>query len=275
MEAEGDADVSIRFGALADTLPEGRQQGVFCFTAAGRYLLIMPGHARFLVTPNTVTIDPCPNADNNLIRLLLLRSCFGMLLQMRGFLVLRGSAVEFNGKGIVIAAQSVSGGSTLAAAMLQRGGRLVSDELCVIRISPEGTPELMPFAPRLHLWKNMILALGMEAKSLHRVRNGLEKFSISVFDRWRDKAISLDKIYYLTTHILPDILIEPINRAEKFKELLKVTYRQGLFGDIGMRLSNFNMLNVVLKHSKIWRINRPNVHTVSPLSVAERLGGEA
>lgn len=273
IETEGMPDVYVRFGVLTDTLPEGRQRGVFCFAAAGRYLFRMPGHARFLVTTDSITIDPCHGADGDLVRLLLLRSCFGILLQMRGFLVLRGSAVEFKGKGIAIAAQATSGGSTLAAAMLQRGGRLISDELCVIRVSPEGTPELLPFAPRLHLWKDMVKALGMEAESLPRIRYGLEKFSIPVSDRWRDKAISLDKLYSLSTYLLPDTLLEPINRAEKLNELLKTVYCHSLSGDIGAKLSNFKILAAVSKRSKIWRLKRPDVKTVFPLTIAERIGG--
>ena len=59
-----------------------------------------------------------------------------LLLAWRGAIPLHGSAIEFNGRAVLICGASGAGKSTLAAGLIALGGRLISDDLSVLHLQP-------------------------------------------------------------------------------------------------------------------------------------------
>lgn len=66
------------------------------------------------------------------------------LLALRGSVPLHGSAVEVDGRAILICGDGGDGKSTLAAALVVRGARLISDDLSALGLAQDGTPVLAP-----------------------------------------------------------------------------------------------------------------------------------
>ena len=68
-----------------------------------------------------------------------------LLLAWRGGVPLHGSAVEVDGRAILICGEAGAGKSTLAAALTAHGGRLISDDLSLLAPCAAGeTPMLRP-----------------------------------------------------------------------------------------------------------------------------------
>ena len=74
-----------------------------------------------------------------------------LLLAWRGAVPLHCSAVEIDGRAILIAGPAGAGKSTLAAALVDAGGRLVSDDLSVLAATDDGPPQLWPGRPAIRL----------------------------------------------------------------------------------------------------------------------------
>lgn len=72
------------------------------------------------------------------------------LLASRGLLPFHGTAVEWNGRGYLICGPSGAGKSSLAAALLLRDARLISDDLSVLHCDRAGGCPLL-FAGRRHV----------------------------------------------------------------------------------------------------------------------------
>ena len=92
-----------------------------------------PRFARFLITsPERVSVALEPESHESLLALPLLGPVMAILLFMRGYLVLHGSAVSKHGKGVVFLGDKEAGKSTTAAAMLAGGWALLSDDVVAL-----------------------------------------------------------------------------------------------------------------------------------------------
>ena len=87
-----------------------------------------------------------------------------ILLAWRGFVPLHGSAVELDGQAVLIAGPSGAGKSTLCASLVRNGGRLISDDLSVLTLTPGGRlPVLLPGRRAIRL----ATGAGSRTKALH------------------------------------------------------------------------------------------------------------
>lgn len=86
-----------------------------------------------------------------------------IVLALRGLVPLHGSAVEIDGRAVLLAGPSGAGKSTLCEALIQRGGRLVSDDLSAMNaMTGEGVPTLLPGRPAVRLFPDGAPAVGLK-----------------------------------------------------------------------------------------------------------------
>lgn len=86
-----------------------------------------------------------------------------IVLALRGLVPLHGSAVEIDGQAVLLAGPSGAGKSTLCEALIQRGGRLVSDDLSAMNaMTGEGVPTLLPGRPAVRLFPDGAPAVGLK-----------------------------------------------------------------------------------------------------------------
>jgi hypothetical protein len=76
----------------------------------------------------------------------------GMSLAMQGQLPLHGSALEIEGRGILLCGATGRGKSTIAAGLTLHGARLISDDLTVISHTGENGPMIYPGRPSIRLF---------------------------------------------------------------------------------------------------------------------------
>lgn len=75
-----------------------------------------------------------------------------IILAWRGLVPLHGSSVEIGGRAIMVVGPSGAGKSTLCHALVERGGRLVSDDLtAMMPMTGPGEPLLQPGRPAIRL----------------------------------------------------------------------------------------------------------------------------
>ena len=123
-------DVEVRFGTVPPALsaPAGRRRILHWETAPGVLLWRMEDMAGYLVAGGReITIEPAAGASERDLGVFLLGSVFAALLQQRGVLVLRASAIETERGAALFPGRSGSGKSALLAAMLERGHAMLAD----------------------------------------------------------------------------------------------------------------------------------------------------
>lgn len=234
-----EGDVMIEVGSTpAPSIVDGwRQLSPFIWVADAAFLLHVPGVARYLVQDGARITVQSEGADEDSIRVFLLASGLGALLFQRGLLVLHGSAVEIDGKCAILVGHSAVGTSTLAAALIKRGHRLVGDD--VLPIDRNGVA--LTGVPRIKLWHDSAQRLGFEPASLPRLRPSLNKYILAAASTPAGQALDVRWVYILRRAHAADPSISPVAGMNRFVPLLGHTYRRRVME--GMALSSRHLLS--------------------------------
>lgn len=108
---------------------------------------------------------------------LLLCQAMSFVLPSHGREGFHASAVEIDGRAVIISGKSGRGKSTLATTLCRKGGRLLSDDLTSVRLAPDGTPLVDVSSKRVWLMREVAASMFGEDRTvdvnrLHKVAVG-------------------------------------------------------------------------------------------------------
>lgn len=120
---------------IAELVNEKGPRYTICEGEAGGYVLRVYSHGDYEYSPSLdrVTFFPADESDYSFAPLFLSGAVPSFVLMMRGVLVLHASSVELAGEAIAFAGRSGVGKSTVAAAVCTQGGKLIGDDVAVVR----------------------------------------------------------------------------------------------------------------------------------------------
>lgn len=226
-KAEGLADVHIRRAIVPEwhgeyTVRYGErcrirgQEWAVRFKALPFSALIRDG--------NQIQFQANP-AQDEVASLHVLGSCTGALLVQRGFVVLHGNTIATPHGAVMVVGRIGAGKSATTLALLDRGNRLVSDDISAIRFDATRHPEVLPGIPRLKLWNATLDQFGYDPARLQRLRPGLEKYHYPVEDRFSSTAQQLRAIYILQQRETPDVRLRTLTGLAKLDALRPQLYK--------------------------------------------------
>ncbi len=115
------------------------------------WLLRFAGIGDFFVGEGRVVAVPDPEAAAEIVELRLLGPVLAFVLELRGVVTLHASAVAAGGRGAAFLATHGGGKSSLAAALLQRGASLLTDDLLALEVG-DGAVRARAGYPQMRLW---------------------------------------------------------------------------------------------------------------------------
>lgn len=213
-------DVEFRLGKIPKNLLEDSNDKIFCKNINNDFFLQKKDIARFLIkSGSSIIIEPLTK-NLEIVKISLFSSAIIALLHQRNYFVLHANAVVINNQAILVAACSGTGKSTLAAAFLKKGYKLLADDICAIKFH-NGKPFVYSGRLCLHLCNDVIDKLGFNKKDgeLH-FRNNKLNFQI---DDIYLQPMPLAKIFILEKADIKEIELEIMGGQEKVKAILKNT----------------------------------------------------
>ena len=255
------ADVHIRYGSVPESLPDPLAWDSSFQAKQDTLLLSIQGIARYLVVDGReILVDRHPNSPDGVLRLYLMGSAFGALLHQRRYLVMHASTIETAHGAVLFVGPTGHGKSTLLAALVQRGYAMLADDVTAVTVdSPSGPVALASF-PRLRLCDDAAARLNYPVEELPRVQVLIKsvpgKYVVPVAN-FCATPLPIHAIYTLNIHTAPDILVEPIDDAERFRLAVANTYRHKFLKGLGLREMHFHAAARLAKAVHIGRITRP------------------
>jgi len=173
----------------------------------------------------------------------LLGPVIGVVLRHRGAVCLHASAVTINGKAVAFVGPPGAGKSTMAAALSQRGSRVLADDITTIE-ERDGVFYVHPAYPGVCLWPDSIgLLYGSTGPKASPVANG-DKRCLSANEglRFESRSLPLGRIYILDSRTAgePSYARETLHQ-NLFLSLVANTYASNIL-DIQMRAHEFAVL---------------------------------
>jgi len=206
-----------------------------------------------------ISVSPFPGADENQIRLYVLGTCLGTLLMQRKILPLHGSAVVINEEAYAIVGDSGAGKSTLAAAFLEKGYQLLSDDvIAVTGTSDSDKPVVYPSYPQQKLWQESLDQLKMDASQYQPLYMETNKYAIPVRSQFCAKSLPLVGIIELVKTEQESAVMRQLHSLDALLLLNKHTYRQFLIPILHAEHWHFAYTASLASQTKMFRLERPN-----------------
>lgn len=148
------------------------------------------------------------------LELFLAGSVYSAIAAINGFTAIHASAVEIDGKAIAFTGAPGAGKSTTAAALRQKGLRIVADDTLVVDLSG-AQPMGLPGHKRLKLWPDSLQLTGLAGLEL--VSERYPKFFATETVSELDRPIPLAAI--VTLDVGPEAVFEPVRGAARIAAL--------------------------------------------------------
>lgn len=249
-------EVAIRYGEVLNNIaPDARQLGPFLWANEQNFWLQIPGVAAFLVRDgNEIIVQPEPGIDEASVRVFLLGSAMGVLMFQRQHLVLHGNAVQVGDGCLVCVGPSGAGKSTLAAALMQRGHKLLADDVVPVNAACEALPGF----PRIKLWQDSADKMQIATDGLTRIRPDMEKFNLPTFTDMADSPLPIRWIYLLNNHNKDEFVFEEVHGMQRFPVLRNNTYRMRFLEGMDLKAQHLSLCAQLSAKIRLVRVTRPN-----------------
>ncbi len=276
----GEADLSIRGGAVPGALASPADECGFWQTAPGALLLNAPGIARCMVCESGRLIRFDPAEDGGGAVAAALESALAACLQMRGVLTLRASAVATAQGAAVLAGRAATGKSTLAAALVDLGYPLLADGIVAVAVAVAGSgsggeaPRALAGFPSMRLQNRAMKILHPSWQSAAAPLRSGTKSRMVPARRFHGEAMPVRAVYLLNRKADAEIACKRLSQTQAFAALTAATCRLRFLRGLGAERDHFRSVASVAKRAPVERLTWPAAACAPPAAadwMAQRL----
>lgn len=268
----GQPDVYIRLGDVPVTLDDAAVSTPVIQARSNAFLFTLPGVGRFCVRGGQeVWVQPEDGVPEGIISLHLLHTAFVALLHQRGLLPLHASGVIVDGGCVAFLGGPAEGKSTLAAALWQRGYRVLCDDICAVTLT-EGIATVYSGIRQLQLWPDAIESLGLSKESAQLAHPEGRRYTFPDDVPIPDQAYPLVRLYMLREARVDPAGITRIRGSEAFMSLLPFAHCQPYVAAVSGKGGHFSNYAGIAQTVPIfvWRYHRGLEHLDAALDPLEK-----
>ncbi|GGE30392.1 hypothetical protein GCM10011391_06260 [Pullulanibacillus camelliae] len=252
-----EADVRIEQGDLSQLCGERASLLNKYVTLPGKVYFKVADTALFLIEEGRkIVVSPFLGCDVDKLRLYILGTCMGILLLQRKILPLHGSVIAINDKAYAFVGDRGAGKSTLAAAFLQRGYRLLTDDVIAVVMEKGDFPYVVPSYPQQKLWQESLNRLNMKSEAYEPLFERETKYAIPVTDQFISEPLPLAGMFELTKTEAEGNTLQHLKGLACLDSLSQHTYRHFLIPRMGLIAWHFHMLTRLVERIKGYQLTR-------------------
>jgi hypothetical protein len=187
----------------------------------------------------------------------LLGPILGLLLRLRGLTCLHASAVAIERRCVAFVGPEGAGKSTTAAAFVQRGYGVLSDDIVAL-VDRDDSFQVLPAYPHINLWPDSINALYGSPEALPRFVPDWEKRRLGLGGqgaRFENRPLRLGAVYVLgERRPEPAPYVERVGAQEALISLVGNTYANKIL-DRELRAREFEVLGRLVSTVRVRRVH--------------------
>ena len=261
-------DVTIRRGKVPKTIdsPLKTREKELYMVSDDEFLFHVKGVATFYIRngQEIIVCDISEQADHvvsqvEAINLFLCGTCLGAALIQRNTFPLHGSCVEKNGKGIVLVGDSGAGKSTVARAFINRGWRLVSDDVIAVTKKNNSFFAESGF-PGQKLWDDALerTTSGTVRKILRTVDNK-SKFAVDLKrdEEFCEDTVKIEGVFILIPEEMEQAQVVLLEGITPVHALMNYVFRKELISSYRKKQKLFSNYMAFAENSLVFEVLRP------------------
>jgi hypothetical protein len=206
-----------------------------------------------------IVVNPLPDVPAENVRLFLLGSAFGAILYQRGILPIHGSALVYGGQTLILTGVTGAGKSTMAAALVRKGCKLLTDDVAAVTFDSVGMPWVQPAYPQQKLWRDSAAAMDLATGRLLRVMADQAKYAIPAVELYHAEPAILTTVFHLTKPVGNEaamLCLEPVRGVAKLPLILQNVYRPRFVKGLGIQGEHLQRCFRLAEKVKTARVHR-------------------
>jgi hypothetical protein len=227
-------------------------------------LLRFTGIADFYVRPERIVCHLRDAEYGYLVEIYLLGAVLSFFLERQGLPSLHASAVRVGDRAIAFLSTNKGGKSTLAAAFLQAGYPLLTDDVLPVE-EADGRFIGRPGYPQMRLWPDQAARFAGSLEGLERVHPALSKLRVPIgaegFGAFCDAPAPLACLYVperRETGEGPEIEIRPLSGREALIELVRNSFTPRMVEAVGLQPARLHLLSRLIRQTPVRRLMYPS-----------------
>lgn len=258
INTEHTIDVTILCGKIPQEEEQGMVECINNKSNLKKISYVLEGVAGFYVASgNTIIVEPCDNADMEMVKTYLLGYTFGILLFQRNNIAIHGGTVVIGDRAIIFTGDSGAGKSTLTTTLRNKGYKIMSDDTSVTAIGDDKVPVVHAGYPEQKLCRDMLIKLGYNPDECKLIDKKREKYVIPVHKYFSEKTMRLGAIFEITESDNSEVEIEKVIGINKLKVLQKNIYGISIAKQCSMSAEYLKKSIEIAQNVAIFRIKRP------------------
>jgi len=268
-------DVNIKFGKVPVLKNEILFENENVNITKTEFVLNVPEVAKYYVqNGKEIIVEQYEKSNIKNVKLFVLGSCFGAVLMQRKSIPLHGAAVNVKGKCVLILGGSGAGKSSLSAGFVEKGYRILSDDVIAITIQ-NNEYYAHPSYPQQKLSYITLNELNIDKSEYIKVdyMDEREKYYIPRRDQFEKNKMKIEYIIDLRKKDILSVEINELKGINKIGLLKKNTYRAFLLKYCDLLKNQFINFSKIATQAKFYMISRPeNIYTVDKqIEIIEKL----
>lgn len=212
-------DLTIRISELKRRIKDPK--GCFVDTITRDRIYFCNQVGCFLITGGTqIEICPNPGVEIEAMTPFVFGYCIAMLFWQRGLTAIHCSAVEKEGKALLISGYSGAGKSTLTTVLLENGYRLMTDDVAILKATDDEII-VYPAFPQQKLCRDAVERNRMDTRELIYIDEDRDKYAIPRKDHFCQDPCELIGIICLNVHKEQELVFGEIAGAGKLTAFLE------------------------------------------------------
>ena len=218
------------------------------------------GRADFFVWPDRIACHLHDERYWFAIEIWLFGTVLALWLERRGLLTLHAAAAVIGNSGAAFLSTNKGGKSTLAAGLVQRGARLLTDDILALE---SGTDRVLgrPGYPQMRFWPEQARAVLGSADGLDRVQPGSSKLRVPIgpagFGAFQPRAVPMVALYLPERGASQAVEIEPLPLADSLTCLVRHSFLVGVMEALGMAPARFRTFAALVQQVPLRRLRYP------------------
>jgi energy-coupling factor transporter ATP-binding protein EcfA2 len=259
-EGEGASQVSIRLGAVftkSDILPP-HDYRLSIVKSKAEFRLDMKNIAKYEIkNGDSITVEPYPDADMEVLRGYLLGTCMSAVYIQRGLLAIHGSCIDIGGRAVILAGHSGAGKSTLSAALRGSGHGFLADDISVVTYTDSTMPMVHPAFAQQRLMRDAAVRLGYDVSSLPSAYLDKDKYLVDTQDCFRGEPLPLQALVEIQAEGQERVALSKITGVKKIEVIKKHIYCPELYWEAGFSPEYIRQYIDVVKDIAVYSLIRP------------------
>lgn len=177
----------------------------------------------------------------------------GFLFHQLGYTVFHCTALNIDGRGVIVSGVSGAGKSSTALQLIRKGAKYLADDMAVVH--PDRNLELIPAYPIQKVCRDVSLQLKQE--ELLHINEGRDKFSYHNEEEYYEHPLKPTHLVLLRIHEGEELLVQEHKGINKWMKVLECTYLCELFAAFGTPQKEMKNCLKLAEMVRVLEVSRP------------------